>query len=191
MDQIMYLRQTLSGVATAFFLITLLFIFFFYNDPAIQPLLEEKEEVPFRQQRLFVTKDVIYTDSEGQRMQTRVRGRRGLLFIEKQERDMFFNEVMYGVKGFIQEKLFDGPAQNVSLFEADEAEYDHRTGRVEASGVNIYKLVMPGHALPENIKEGMGLMEASCREASFSLLDKSVRFSAKGFHAHYKGDKKL
>jgi hypothetical protein len=182
-----YFWRALSGVACTLFLIGGLFAYFFLGpveDDA--PIFQAAERPPISQERFFSTKDLLYTNETGERMQLRVRGKKERLFIEKQGGEYLMTEHMTGVKAFLQEKIVDGEEQPLAYLEAEEAEYDNSTGLITASDVKIFRFLTSSF---ENLKGAKPLMEGFADEIQFSLLEKSGCFTATGFHAHFQGRK--
>ncbi len=188
--------QTILGFTGMTGLLVALFAYLFWGRSEI--ILEKSEigedkRASFQQERLFMTKDLLYTSAEGERMQTRVRGKRATLVLEQAAGKYLLREYMSGIKGFLQEKLYYEetlqPIQDLVYFEAETGEYER--GTVIAEGVKVFKLILPGHLYSENFKSSKRLMEACTDQIHFSLTEGKVRFSAEGFHAHFQGRKKI
>lgn len=176
-----------------------LFLYFFFMGQEEGELLadpaEEATGAFFQQERLFMTKDLLFVSPEGERMQMRVRGKKSTLVMQQESGKPILTEYMSGIKGFLQEKLYyeegQKPIQNLVYFEAEQAEYDNFSGMVDANRVKLLKLLLPGHGYSENVKSCKRLMEGTTERIHFSLLENKSRFSAEKFHARFQGRKKI
>lgn len=189
-----FVWHTLFAAAANLFLLSAIFYFLFSGSDEL-PVFEDEpdKEALFTQERLFLTKDLLYAGSAGERMQMRVRGKRASLIIAKDGKGHQLKEKMSGIKGYFQEKFFyqnEAPMQNLDCFEAAVAEYDNQTGQISASEVKLFKLVLPGHGLVENAKSGRRVAEGTCEELHFSLKEKQIQVVAEGFHGQFQGGKK-
>lgn len=166
-----FLWHTIFAASANLLLISSVF-YFLFSGPSELPVLEEgpDKETLFTQERLFLTKDLLYVNPEGERMQMRVRGKKASLIIATDGKGHQIKEQMSGVKGYSN-----------GCFDAESAEFDNQTGQVFASGVKFFKLVLPGQRMAEG----------TCERLRFSLKGREINVVAEGFHGQFQGGKDL
>lgn len=142
-----------------------------------------------KQNRKGVQKDLLFTRN-GKRMQMRLVSKEATMVLEHQLEGTYLMEQMRDVKCWMQEELavVDGkPQQTLRYLEADSATYSYKNDEVVANDVKVYRYILPGHELPQNLAGFKPTLKGHAEGVQFSMAGKDVQFKAQKLKASLEG----
>jgi hypothetical protein len=135
------------------------------------------------QKRKGVVKEIWFTQEDNQRLHYRIISEGSLLTLQPDGKKFDLIEKLEHIKCWMQDKLTEGPMQQVRFFQAEEGWYRYSSQEFIAQSVALSLFRLPGHALPRDVGKLNPFLKGIAQDVSFAVSGKNPQFKAQDFKA--------